>query len=312
MSETDTLITPYCLFRMTVAGIGKFGTNFRRFTFTGPDLDLCADNGYDQRIKLIFPLPGVGLDPMPTGPEWYMRWRELPDELRNPIRTYTIRATRPERNEVDIDVALHGRIGVASAWATDAEVGDEILMFAPDRRYTGLHGGIDFLPPASTARYLLAGDETALPAIASILERLPADARGVAVVEVADSSDAAALDGVAPAGFEIVCGGRDGREHGAHLLPEVAHAAGRLIDEHTAHPVADLEDVDIEEGLLWESPSDDLGGPARASTDLYAWLAGEAGVIKALRRHLVSERGIDRKSVAFMGYWRIGRQEDNR
>jgi NADPH-dependent ferric siderophore reductase len=44
-------------------------------------------------------------------------------------------------------------------------------------------------------------------------------------------------------------------------------------------------------------------------TGIYAWLAGEAGVIRALRRHLVSERGIDRRTVAFMGYWRIGRAE---
>lgn len=42
---------------------------------------------------------------------------------------------------------------------------------------------------------------------------------------------------------------------------------------------------------------------------LYAWFAGEAGVIKTLRRHLVTHRGVDRKSVAFMGYWRRGRAE---
>jgi iron complex transport system ATP-binding protein len=44
---------------------------------------------------------------------------------------------------------------------------------------------------------------------------------------------------------------------------------------------------------------------------VYAWLAGEAGAIKSLRRHLVVDRGLDRRSVAFMGYWRRGRTEDN-
>jgi NADPH-dependent ferric siderophore reductase len=44
-------------------------------------------------------------------------------------------------------------------------------------------------------------------------------------------------------------------------------------------------------------------------TVLDAWLAGEAGVIRTLRRHLVGERGVDRKAVAFMGYWRKGRAE---
>ncbi|NTW42518.1 MAG: siderophore-interacting protein, partial [Cellulomonadaceae bacterium] len=51
------------------------------------------------------------------------------------------------------------------------------------------------------------------------------------------------------------------------------------------------------------------GAPLRSSTALYAWLAGEAGVIKTLRRHLVTGCGVDRKSVAFMGYWRAGRPE---
>jgi NADPH-dependent ferric siderophore reductase len=50
-------------------------------------------------------------------------------------------------------------------------------------------------------------------------------------------------------------------------------------------------------------PEDGTAGP------LYAWLAGEAGVIRTLRRHLVAERGMDRHAVAFMGYWRIGRAD---
>jgi NADPH-dependent ferric siderophore reductase len=44
-------------------------------------------------------------------------------------------------------------------------------------------------------------------------------------------------------------------------------------------------------------------------SDFYAWLAGESSVIKTLRRFLVSETGIDRKRVAFMGYWRLGKSE---
>jgi len=71
----------------------------------------------------------------------------------------------------------------------------------------------------------------------------------------------------------------------------------------------ELVDVDVDHDLLWEVPSDNHGGPAQQDAPLYAWLAGEAGVIKTLRRHLVSELGIDRKSVAFMGYWRLGRAE---
>jgi NADPH-dependent ferric siderophore reductase len=55
--------------------------------------------------------------------------------------------------------------------------------------------------------------------------------------------------------------------------------------------------------------------PLRERAEIYVWLAGEAGVVERLRRHLVSERGPDRtgpdrKSVAFMGYWREGRAEN--
>ena len=51
--------------------------------------------------------------------------------------------------------------------------------------------------------------------------------------------------------------------------------------------------------------------PLRADAALYAWLAGEAAVIKTQRRHQVAECGVDRKAVAFMGYWRAGRSEAN-
>ncbi|MEU0697899.1 siderophore-interacting protein [Streptomyces niveus] len=42
----------------------------------------------------------------------------------------------------------------------------------------------------------------------------------------------------------------------------------------------------------------------------YAWLAGEAGTVKELRRHLVRERGLDRRNVTFVGYWRRGLSEE--
>jgi len=72
-------------------------------------------------------------------------------------------------------------------------------------------------------------------------------------------------------------------------------------DEIGGDPVADAEDVDPD-ALVWEVPDAAAGGPA------YAWLAGEAGVVTRLRRHLLREAGSDRRSVAFMGYWRQGRE----
>ena len=63
----------------------------------------------------------------------------------------------------------------------------------------------------------------------------------------------------------------------------------------------EFEEVDIDHTILWETTEGH--GP------FYAWLAGEAGVITTLRRHLVKELGVDRKQVSFMGYWRKGRAE---
>ena len=60
--------------------------------------------------------------------------------------------------------------------------------------------------------------------------------------------------------------------------------------------------MDVDREILWEVPE-------RRPRPLYAWLAGEAAVIRGLRRHLVTERGLDRRAVAFMGYWRRGRAE---
>jgi NADPH-dependent ferric siderophore reductase len=306
--NAPTTTAPYHLVVLTVSRITDLSNSFRRFTFTGPTMHLFDSAGWDQRVKLIFPLPGVGLDPLPRMQDWYPQWRELPDELRNPIRTYTVRAVRPELGEVDIDFALHGRTGPASRWALEAQLGDAIVIYGPNAQHGGPYGGVDFLPPAHTAAYLLAGDPTALPAIASILETLPSTSRGIALLEVEHASDAQAV-GTAPPGIRVDVLVRRAQEPGSQLIPAVRLAAAELCADSPS-PV-ELEDVDIDTGLLWEAPRDEFDRPAKDSTGLYAWLAGEAGVIKAIRRHLVGELGMDRKSVAFMGYWRQGRAEDN-
>jgi NADPH-dependent ferric siderophore reductase len=301
-------VLPFRTFDVRVSRIQDMCPSFRRITFSGDDLHLFADNGFDQRIKLFLPLP-CGYDTLPTGPQWYTEWRDLPEEVRHPIRTYTVRAVRQELGEIDVDLVLHGSTGPASRWATEARIGDPLAILGPNAEHDGHAGGIDFIPPAHTDRLLLAGDETAVPAIASILERLPADARGEVVLEVPVSGDF--LDLRAPEGIAITWLPRDGAAHGSRLVPAVQAACVRLMPREAPRPEGiELEDVDIENGLLWELPVDAEGQPLRQNAALYAWLAGEAGAIKTLRRHLVAECGVDRKAVAFMGYWREGRAEN--
>ncbi|MEU8372499.1 siderophore-interacting protein [Micromonospora sp. NPDC048894] len=291
---------PWRLFDVQVRAVRRLSPSFLRVTFTGPDLDRFADNGYDQRIKLVLPLPGRPGVHLPGGVDWYSHWRALPEDERCPIRTYTVRAVRPYLAEVDIDLVLHGDSGPAGRWALRARPGDEAGLLGPDAGYHGDHGGIEFRPPAA-GQLLLAGDETAVPAISAILERLPLDARGRVLLEVPDRADVLPL--VAPPGVTVDWLPRDGGDHGSRLLPAVAAAAHHLLCDVGVHPTGPIVDVDVDQALLWEVPTPTSPVP------VYAWLAGEAGVIRALRRHLVADRGMDRRAVAFMGYWRHGRTD---
>ncbi|MCG5450533.1 siderophore-interacting protein [Micromonospora hortensis] len=295
---TETLpIAPWRVFTVTVRAVRRLSPSFTRVTFTGADLDRFADNGYDQRIKLAMPLPGQDRATLPDGADWYATWRALPEHLRNPIRTYTVRAVRPHLAEVDVDMVLHGDSGPATRWARRASVGDEIALVGPDAGFDGNHGGVEFRQ-STGGTLLLAGDETAVPAISSICERLPLDARGTVVLEVPDAADVLPL--LAPPGVEVRWLARGADGYGSRLVPAVVAAAGELLAPGVSEAAQPVPDVDVDTEILWEVPEQ------VASAPLYAWLAGEAGVIRNLRRHLVAERGLDRRAVAFMGYWRLG------
>jgi NADPH-dependent ferric siderophore reductase len=302
MAESDV---PYRFFRARVTAITDVTPSFRRFTFGGPELAEYGDPGLDQRVKIVFPSATASLDNMPTGDDWYAQWRELPEEQRPPFRTYTTRYVRNHVTEVDVDLVSHDVIGPASEWIANARRGDEVLILAPTTEHRGVSFGIDFVPPAQVDAILLAGDETAAPAIAAILEQLPRDARGVVAVELPHADDAAYLP--RHPGFEYRIGARATAERHTHLMAAVADATAALAP---AGAGADVEEIDIDNGILWEVPRTAKGGAALKSARLYAWLAGEAGAIKALRRHLVAEHGVDRRAVAFMGYWRLGRAEN--
>ncbi|MGJ6966596.1 siderophore-interacting protein [Streptosporangium sp. G11] len=288
--------------RVEVLRTARLSPSFVRVTFGGEDLAGFADKGFDQRIKVILPLPDGSITPLGDGADWYQRWRALPEELRNPIRTYTARAVRPELRELDVDFVLHGESGPASRWATRVAPGDRVVVVGPNAAHPGPTGGQEWAPPAGASHLLLAGDETAVPAIATIVESLSGSVRATALLEVPEAADALPLD-VRP-GVRVTWLPREGGRHGDLLIPAVRDVLGALTDERAgAGAAGPLEDVDVDAEILWEVPESSAGD------GLYAWLAGEAGMVKLLRRHLVQEAGVDRSSVAFMGYWRLGRSE---
>ncbi|KQM84058.1 siderophore-interacting protein [Agromyces sp. Leaf222] len=323
----------YRNFRVAVARVERLSPTFVNVTFAGDDLADFGTAGLDQRVKVVLPLAANGFASFPDGEDWYTKWRELPADLRNPFRTYTVRAVRPAQREVDIVFASHGDTGPASAWAARATPGDEIVLIGPDEFGPGRAVGIDWRP-GDVDTLLLVGDETATPAICAILESLPADATGAAFLEVPEAGDR--LDVRAPRGVEVRWFAREGghgadaaegtaaggtvaegtaaaTEHGALLAPAVRdwvvrHLAdlgvARAGADESAAALAAAERADLPDTPLWDVPEgQSLDGAC------YAWLAGEASVITGLRRFLVREAGLDRRQVAFMGYWRRGRAE---
>ncbi len=299
----------YILGRAQVRTVERISPSFVRIAFGGPELAEVGTPGdvHDVRIKLIFP-PASGVLPAidPEAENWHGAWLAVPEEERGSMRTYSIRELRVDGadTEVVIDFVLHlapGLTGPASLWASTAAAGDEILLIGPRRDAEG-RGGIEYRPGPAT-HVLLAGDETAAPAIARILEDIPRDSRGTAFIEVPTAEDVLPID--APEGFAVRWLPREGAVHGELLIPAVLAHLGDADDEEEI----EVQDVDGDD-LVWETPVfSSLGeelGPAVSSADRYYWIAGESGVVTTLRRHLVRDLGIARPQVAFMGYWRHG------
>ena len=277
----------------------RLSPSYVRLELGGPDLaDFGVDGPlWDQRVKLLLPGP-AGL-PRLGAETWWSDWCALPEETRGHVRTYTVREARGEGADTRlvIDVVLHpGAHGPGSSWAAEAAVGDRIIVLGPRRGVP--FGGIEFAP-GDASRLLLAGDETALPAIAAILAQLPSDAQGDAFLEVPVGGDVQPL--VAPRGIAVNWLPRARAPLGERLSAAVlSHLGGGA-----APRVADEE---VDPGL-WETPTYSSSGEPLADGGrggLYAWIAGESKVVTGLRRALVADLGLNRSQVAFMGYWREG------
>ncbi|MBB5084892.1 siderophore-interacting protein [Nonomuraea endophytica] len=162
------------------------GSGLIRVTLGGPGLAGFEAHSPDEHVRLIFPETDGALRlPEPDG--HMLSWpRPFPT-----TRKYTVRRYDPAAGELDLDFALHGK-GVAADWARNAAPGATAHVAGPP-------GGL--IVPHSYDRYLLAGDLTALPAIARWLEELPDSAAGWAFIEVADADEEIEL--TAPEGVEI-------------------------------------------------------------------------------------------------------------
>lgn len=274
---TTAVAAPFRFFSLQVVRTRRLGPSLARVTFAGDDLRHFLSDGRDQSLSLFLPHPGQSEPAIPyeLGDGWWQSWRELPDGVRAVMRSYTLRALRRDVHgdtvEIDIDFVLHEPAGPASRWASRAAAGDRVVLLGPA---IADNRAIRFRPPRDADLVVLWADQTAVPAASAILASLPAGTRAQVWLEVHDAGDIQDLATEADAEVTWLVRRQDGVEGS----PMALHA--------------------IREARL---------PPAERP---YVWIAGESGQVKELRRHFVRERGIDRRRVTFVGYWRQGLSEE--
>ncbi|MYS86088.1 siderophore-interacting protein [Embleya scabrispora] len=232
-----------------------------RLTFGGDGLrGFDGGRQADEHVKLFFPPKG---EPIPVLPEFGPEGLVFPDGATPPhARNYTVRRFDPVGLELDVDFVIHGN-GRAVEWARDARPGDVLGIAGPA---PGSH------PPADADQLLIAGDETALPAVASILERLAPGTRAHVFVEVADRNEEQCLAAAPDTDVRV-----------------------RWLHRDTT---TDAEEDQLADAVC-EFPWPD--------GTVYAWVAGEALTVRTIRRYLRNERGMNRHTLHAAGYWRRGK-----
>lgn len=229
----------------------------RRITLCGEDVAFLGGQGLHAR--LLFPegdhpqWPQVSADGRPV-------WKR--SQPRMPMRAYTLRHIRPEHGEVDIDFLLHDGEGVAAAWARQVKAGDLLGVIGPVGRMV-----------EKADWYLFAGDESSLPPIARMLEALPADARGMVLMEV------------------------EGEQERQHIIkPEGVELRWLFRDE--AEP---QQRSRVLAKAVVEMPVPETGRIA-------CWLGAELTTFQIARAHWRGIAHIDETRVHVAPYWNAGKQ----
>ncbi|MFT4229013.1 MAG: siderophore-interacting protein [Microbacterium sp.] len=257
-------IFPITTRRLAVLRVADVTPGMRRVTIGGPALAAhVADNGapvaafrspgWDDEFKLVLPDPVTGAFTAPVQADGTLDW---PPGAFSDTRTYTVRRWDEAAGEIDIDVVRHGA-GPATTWAYRCAPGDPIHIAGPKMAF-----GIP-----DVEWMLVAGDETALPAIARLLEELPAGRRADVFIEVGQQDHIQDLRTRADA--EITWLSRGGRPAGTTTL---------LFDALRAAP--------------WRSD------------DVFVWVAGETLTLVPIRRWLRGDKGLAKERVEVAGYWR--------
>lgn len=164
--------------RLRVLRTERITPHMVRIVAGGEEIASFQPNGFtDAYVKVHFRVPGVAY---PEPFDLAKVREELPREQWPRMRSYTVRAFDRDLGELVLDFVHHGDEGIAGPWAASAKPGDEVLISGPGGAYT---------PGEEADWHLLAGDESALPAIAASLEAMPAGVPAHAVILVEDAAE---------------------------------------------------------------------------------------------------------------------------
>jgi len=243
-------------YRAVVTDVAERGAHMVRVTFGGDGLAAFRWPGPASHLKVFLPEPGRSEVDLPPADENGFMVIE-PGRPRPLTRTFTPLRWDQDAGRLDVEFLLHGH-GPAAQWAAAARVGDQLAVSQPRRTY-------EVLPDSGWL--LLAGDESALPAITTLLRGLDPSLPIELLVEVADS------------GFEV-------------SLPEHPGVKLRWLPRGSARPGAVL----TEAVAGWTPPP----GPGQV------WAACEARAVRDIRAHLLGPLAMPRERVLTRGYWFAG------
>jgi len=296
--------TPYKIFDAVLRHKKALSPHLMRVTLAGPMVTEMATWAPDQRVKLFFPAVDGSPAKLALGDGWYARYRSMPVAQRPAMRTYTIRHLRAEQGEVDIDFVLHGETGPASRWAIHAAAGESIQIVAPDRQFSAQDaGGFEWKPPQQLKHLLLVADAAALPAALGILDELAALAVPPitqAFFEVDSVADALPVPDWPGLSVQWLIRDRVTATRAGLLMVDAVRRAILPSFASNAFEAVELAEVDVDEGMLWETAESARDG-------FYGWIAGETAAVMNLRKYLIKECGIAKESLNLMGYWRYNK-----
>lgn len=225
---------------LTVLRSERISPHLVRVVLGGAGFDDFAPSEFtDSYVKLLFQADGAEI-----------------------TRTYTVRSVDPTAREIAIDFVVHGDDGIAGPWAERVQPGETISMFGPGGAYA---------PRTDADWHLLAGDESAIPAIAVALAALPAGTKAKVFVEVGS------------------------------VLDEIAFETAADIELTWVHR------EDAPESLLGDAVRSAEWLPGVAQVFIH----GEARVVMSdLRKYVRNERGVAAEWASISGYWRRGHTEE--